>query len=160
MRKVGLSRNVFIAELHVKWLNSLKSLEGTLLVREMPLKQDMSEPSTSSEPLITQKPDRRAFRRALLERPVLVETADAERPARGINVSGGGIILQTELELALGEAVDLDFELPVGYAVEARAVVVRRDRDQFALRFEDLAKESLVALRSFCRLSGLHQINR
>jgi hypothetical protein len=115
----------------------------------------------SSEPRISAPPDRRAFRRAVLEKPVLIETSDSERPARGINVSAGGICLQTELELAIGEAVDLYFELPtMGYAVEVQATVVRRESDHTALSFRDLPKESLVALRSFCRLSGLHRIAR
>jgi hypothetical protein len=112
----------------------------------------------SSEPHTSAPPDRRAFRRAVLEKPVMIEIADSERPARGVNVSAGGICLQTELDLAIGEAVDLYFELPMGYAVEAQATVVRRERDQIALSFRDLPKESLVALRSFCRLSGLHRI--
>lgn len=112
----------------------------------------------SSAPPTSVDPDRRAFRRAVLEKPVMIETADSERPARGVNVSAGGICLQTELELAIGEAVELYFELPMGYAVEVQATVVRRERDRTALSFRDLPKESLVALRSFCRLSGLHRI--
>jgi hypothetical protein len=96
----------------------------------------------------------------MLEKPVLIEARDTERPARCVNVSAGGICLATELELAIGEAVDLYFELPMGYAVEASATVVRRERDHTAFSFRDLPKESLVALRSFCRLSGLHRIQR
>jgi len=88
----------------------------------------------------------------------MIETAASERPARGINVSAGGITVQTELDLAVGEEVDLYFELPIGYAVETRATVIRREGDKIALSFRELPKESLVALRSFCRLSGLHPI--
>jgi hypothetical protein len=120
----------------------------------------MSEPITSSDSPPATQPDRRAFRRAMLEKPVMIETPDSERPARGLNVSAGGIYLETELSLSVGESVEVYFELPIGYAVETRATVVRCERDRIALSFTDLPKEALIALRSFCRLSGLHPIPR
>jgi hypothetical protein len=102
--------------------------------------------------------ERRAHRRAPLGRPVMLETESTSRPAAALNVSGGGIALSTELDLAVGEEVSIYFELPIGYAVEARARVMRRDARSVALKFLDLPKEAEVALRSFCRLSGLHKI--
>jgi hypothetical protein len=89
----------------------------------------------------------------------MVETETTSRPAGVLNVSGGGVALVTELDLSVGEEVSIYFELPIGYAVETRARVVRRFARGVALRFLDLPKEAEVALRSFCRLSGLHRID-
>lgn len=66
--------------------------------------------------------------------------------------------IETELELAPGEIVGVYFELPIGYAVEARAVVTRIELNRIALRFVEMDHEAEVALRSFCRISGLHSI--
>ncbi len=102
-------------------------------------------------------PDRRAHRRASLLAPVMVETNELSRPARALNVSGGGIWLETELELLLGQDVSVYFELPIGYAVETLARVVRVEADRVALRFLELPREAELALRSYCKISGLHQ---
>jgi PilZ domain len=107
---------------------------------------------------VSARVERRAFRRTLCNLPVMLETESSSRPAQSLNVSGGGIKLRTELELGLGEEVGIYFELPIGYAVETRAKVLRTDSTGTALCFLDLSKEAVVALRSFCRLSGLHKI--
>lgn len=116
-----------------------------------------STPPSQSHAIATQ-PDRRSHKRALLDRPVMLETEAPSRPGRAVNVSAGGIAVQTELDLAIGERVDLYFELPIGYAVEARATVVRVVDGVAALRFEELSHEAQVALRSFTRISGLHRV--
>jgi hypothetical protein len=67
--------------------------------------------------------------------------------------------VQAELPLSVGAIVDVYFELPVGYAVETRAEVVRVDAQTLAFRFLELQREALVALRSFCRISGLHRLS-
>ncbi len=106
-------------------------------------------------------PDRRSHRRAPLDRPVLVDVPSSSRPVRALDVSGSGLSLVTgdeDLDFELGSIVEVYFELPIGYAVEARAQVVRRDSGVTALRFLDLDREAEVALRSYCRISGLHQL--
>lgn len=88
----------------------------------------------------------------------MIETAAASERGRVLNVSGGGAAIETPVELAPGEQVSLYFELPIGYAVETRAEVLRREADKVAVKFLELSREAEVALRSFCRISGLHRI--
>jgi hypothetical protein len=102
--------------------------------------------------------DRRAFRRAQFDRPVMIETDVESQSGKALNVSAGGIALETTLDLAPGSDVGVYFELPIGYAVETRATVVRRQGAVVALRFNELAHEAVVALRSFAKISGLHQV--
>lgn len=115
---------------------------------------------TAEHPLSTRDrvsgAERRAFRRATLDRPVHLETSSRTATARSVDVGGGGIALRTELNLTVGERVSLYFELPIGYGVETAAVVVRGDNGLFALQFDEPPYEAVVAVRSFCRASGLH----
>lgn len=99
--------------------------------------------------------ERRAFRRAPLDRPVLLETSHKTTTARSVNVSGGGLALRTDLVIDPGELVSVYFELPIGYGVESAATLVRRDGDLTILRFVDGPAEAILAIRAFCRVSGL-----
>jgi hypothetical protein len=109
----------------------------------------MSDPTSSSHPM-----DRRAFRRATLDRPVLV-TSTRTHTARTVNVSGGGLALRTTEDLSLGSRVSVYFELPIGFGVETDAEVIRREGDVFVVRFVEAPAQSVLAIRSFCRLSGI-----
>jgi hypothetical protein len=112
-----------------------------------------TEPSAASS---RREPgERRAFRRAPLDRPVLLETSHKTITARSVNVSGGGLALRTELDVRPGERVSVYFELPIGYGVETGATVVRREGDLTVLRFVDGPSEAILAIRAFCRVSGL-----
>jgi hypothetical protein len=102
--------------------------------------------------------DRRAFRRAPLDRQVLIDDDRVSQPVRAKNVSGGGIAIDGNVPLEIGSIVDLYFELPIGVAIEARAEVVRVEDGSMAFRFIELDRDKIVALRSFCRLSGLHRL--
>ncbi len=99
--------------------------------------------------------ERRAFRRAGLDRPVLIETGASSFTARSVDVSGGGLAVRTDRTLAVGERLSVYFELPIGYGVETQAEVLRRDGDRVALRFVGAPAEAVLAVRSFCRVSGL-----
>ena len=112
--------------------------------------------TSSSEP--GTRLERRAYRRAPLDRPVLIDAASASQPARARDVSGGGISVSSGLSLTIGNIVEVYFELPIGFAVEARAEVIRTEDGTTARRFLDLDKEAVVALRSYCRISGLHRL--
>lgn len=112
-----------------------------------------TEPSAASSR--RQPGERRAFRRAPLDRPVLVETSQRTSTARSVNVSGGGLALRTELDIQPGERVSVYFELPIGYPVETGATVLRREGDIAVLRFVDGPAEAILAIRAFCRVSGL-----
>jgi hypothetical protein len=98
------------------------------------------------------------FPRAAVGLPVLLESDSGSAPGRIVNLSSDGVALTTELGLTEGEELSIYFELPIGYAVDARATVLRREDSLTALRFVELGREAKIALRSFCRLSGLHRI--
>jgi hypothetical protein len=99
--------------------------------------------------------ERRAHRRAPLDRPVLVETEGGSFTVRSVDVSGGGIAVATDRPIAVGERLSVYFELPIGYGVETRAEVLRREGGRVALRFVEPPPEAVLAVRSFCRVSGL-----
>jgi hypothetical protein len=99
--------------------------------------------------------ERRVHRRAPIDRPVLIDTGSRTATARALNVSAGGIALRTDLPLPPTTAADLYFELPIGYAVEVRGEVVRAADGVVVLRFLDAPKEAVVAMRAFCRISGV-----
>ena len=88
----------------------------------------------------------------------MIETESSSERGRVLNVSGGGAAIETPVELEPGAYVSLYFELPIGYAVETRAQVLRREAGAVAVKFLELGREAEVALRSFCRISGLHRI--
>jgi hypothetical protein len=54
---------------------------------------------------------------------------------------------------ALGEQLDVYFELPNRVAIEARAEVVRHMGGSLALRFSEIDATAQLALRSYCRLA-------
>ncbi len=117
---------------------------------------DSSLPGPREEmPSIVAEGDRRLHRRARLDRPVLLETSSRSGTARALNVAAGGIALLTDLPLAPKERLSLYFELPIGYAVETQAEVVRCDGGIVALRFIEAPREAIIAVRGFCRVSGL-----
>ena len=97
----------------------------------------------------------RVHRRAKLDRPVLLETAAKVTTVRSVDVSGGGLAVRTNLALAVGERVSVYFELPIGYGAQVEAEVRRCDGDRVALRFVNAPAETVLAIRSFCRVSGL-----
>ena len=119
---------------------------------QSPLSRDASVGPASVE--------RRAHRRAQLDRPVLVETATRTLTARTVNVSGGGLALRTDAALQDGELVNVYFELPIGFGVQTDAIVVRREGEVTVVRFVDGPREAMLAIRAFCRVSGLQPVTR
>jgi hypothetical protein len=115
----------------------------------------MASPTSESCDPKSVRAERRAHRRAALDRPVMIETSSRTLTVRSIDVSGGGIALRTDAPLAEGESVGVYFELPIRYGVEGRAEVVRRDSQRVVLRFTEIPHEAVVAVRSFCRISGV-----
>lgn len=116
----------------------------------------MSSPSSEVPSPGSAPAERRAFRRASLGVPVMLDAASAWQKAECQNVSAGGVAVKSTVDVPVGTVLDLYFELPTGIAVEASARVVRRDGDKLALRFVEIDHELAVALRGFCRISGLH----
>jgi hypothetical protein len=115
-------------------------------------------PQPSVAPTSGVRPERRTFRRAAVGLPVLLEAESGSAPGHIVNLSAGGVAVTSELALGEGDELGVYFELPIGYAVDARAEVLRRQDSMTALKFVELSHEAEVALRSFCRLSGLHRI--
>ena len=86
----------------------------------------------------------------------MLDAVSSYHSARCENVSAGGVVLLTDAVLEVGTKVELYFELPSGIAIEANAEVVRRDGNRLAFKFIELDHELVVALRAFCRRSGMH----
>jgi hypothetical protein len=99
--------------------------------------------------------ERRAQRRAAVELPTMVDSVAAHGAGRSRNVSASGMAMTINGEFSVGAIVEVYFELPIGVSVEARGEVVRRSDNELALRFIDLDAKLALALRSFCRVSGL-----
>ena len=85
----------------------------------------------------------------------MLDAISSYHSARCENVSAGGVVVHTDAALEVGTTVELYFELPGGVAVETNAEVVRHDGERIALRFVDLDHELIVALRAYCRRSGM-----
>jgi hypothetical protein len=96
-------------------------------------------------------PDRRSHCRAPLDVPALIDNLKAWRPARCRDVSVTGIGIDCAECLSVGEQVDIYFELPNGFAIEARAQVVRASGRQMGLRFVALEPRARLAVRAHCR---------
>ncbi len=94
--------------------------------------------------------DRRKHPRTSFDGPVLLDAPEAAVQAKGVDVSAGGIRLESERPLPLGLEVDVYFELK-GLAVESRARVVRQDGHVHSLAFQRGSRVSVPARRfSFC----------
>lgn len=106
---------------------------------------------------VTRVTDRRRARRARLDGPALIDAASSWQAGRCCNVSTSGLAVETEQDLALGSTVEVYFELPSGVAVETRARVVRSDNGVLGLAFEELERQTALAVRAHCRVSGMHQ---
>ena len=78
--------------------------------------------------------NRRAFPRTVFSGPVLVDTRKKWQTARAVDVSAGGMRIQSPLFLPIGLEVEVYFELH-HLSIETRATVVRQQGQQFALRF-------------------------
>lgn len=98
--------------------------------------------------------DRRAHARAPLRAPVLVDALSAWQRASSENVSAGGVAVACETPIPVGKTVEVYFELPNGFAVEATAEVVRSSGMVVGLKFKNLDRRSELALKSHCRVAS------
>jgi hypothetical protein len=94
--------------------------------------------------------ERRLHGRTPLDVPALIDGMSFWRCTRVIDVSIGGVSLEIEAPLPLGHEIDVYFELPLGVAIETRAVVVRQHGPQVGLRFLALDERGRDALTTFC----------
>lgn len=98
--------------------------------------------------------DRRIHERAPLKAPVLVDALSAWQRARSQDVSVGGVAVACETPIPIGKTVEVYFELPNGFAIEATAEVVRATGTLVGLRFKNLDRRAVLALRSHCRATA------
>ncbi|MGC4089976.1 MAG: PilZ domain-containing protein [Polyangiaceae bacterium] len=94
--------------------------------------------------------NRRAHRRAELHAPVLLDSNSTYQTAQCFDVSQAGLGVETRASFAPGAQVDVYFELPTGFAVEARASVTRVAVGRVGLKFDHIGAESSAALREYC----------
>jgi c-di-GMP-binding flagellar brake protein YcgR len=74
-----------------------------------------------------------------------------------INVSAGGLLLETDIELSVGEEVELTLPLHGGAEVKTHGVVVRaQDADDDEPRDDDAPKRTAVAVK-FTRITAVDQ---
>jgi hypothetical protein len=97
--------------------------------------------------------ERRAYPRAALRTPTLVDSGSSWQKCESVNVSAGGMAVRTERTIKVGAIVEVYFELPFSVAIETQARVVRSADGIVAVQFVDLDHNSLVALRAYCRVS-------
>ena len=95
--------------------------------------------------------DRRVHTRAPLQAPVLLDALSTWQRARSENVSVSGVAVACDTPLPIGKTVEIYFELPNGFAVEATAEVVRSSGAFMGLRFKTLDRRAALALNSHCR---------
>jgi hypothetical protein len=133
------------------------------MARAFPLDVTPSEFQRALPTTATPEPvgaERRAHRRAPLDVPAMLDASSAWRRARCRNVCAGGVALSVDQPFSIGSIVEVYFELPIGVSVETKAEVVRADGSELALRFVDLDRETSLAIRSYCRRSGIRRIVR
>jgi hypothetical protein len=114
-----------------------------------------SRPAESAQ----ERAERRAYQRVSLDVPALIDAIRSHHAGRCRDVSLGGVAVRTDAELAIGTELEVYFELPSGIAVETRATVVRCDAEEIALRFVELGAQTRVALRAYCRPSGVRAVS-
>lgn len=98
--------------------------------------------------------DRRIHVRAPLEAPVLLDAFSNWQRGRSQDVSVGGVAVSCTSPLPIGKIVEVYFELPNGVAVETMAEVVRSSGAVIGLKFKNLDRRAILALRSHCRLTS------
>lgn len=113
--------------------------------------------NTTSSP---QPDERRAFRRARLEAPAMLDAASSWHAGRCQDVCAGGLAVQTDAQFDVGSVIEVYFELPSGVAIETRARIVHAGNGRLGLCFVELDSASALALRSYCRLSGIRPAAR
>jgi hypothetical protein len=99
--------------------------------------------------------ERRASLRVPLDVPALLDSDRAHHSGRCCVVSTAGVVVAVDAAVPDGSEFDVYFELPSGLPVEARAVVIRTSAEGLVLRFVRLEARTRVALRAFCRPSGV-----
>jgi hypothetical protein len=92
--------------------------------------------------------ERRAHRRVPLKGGARLTTRAGPIFGRCRNVSAGGLAVQVQNDLAVGDIVEIDFDV-VGSRIHATAEVVRHGSDEVAVRFLHLEQVALFSLMTY-----------
>ncbi len=95
----------------------------------------------------TEVVDRRRFPRVALEVPVLVDSLRSWEAAEINDISPGGVAIRSGRDWGTGALVDLYFELPGGFAVDARAEFLGATEGLGHFRFVDLGASARCAIK-------------
>lgn len=95
----------------------------------------------------TEVVDRRRYPRVALEVPVLVDSLRSWEAAETTDISPGGVAIRSGRDWGAGAMVDLYFELPGGFAVDARAQFLGATEGLGHFRFVDLAAAVRCAIK-------------
>ena len=90
--------------------------------------------------------DRRRYPREPLEVPVLIDSLRAWETCQTNDISIGGLAIHCERDWGMGTLVDLYFELPGGFAVEARGRFLGLCDGVGRFRFVALARPARSAI--------------
>jgi hypothetical protein len=91
--------------------------------------------------------DRRRYPRVALEVPVLVDSLRSWEACETSDISPGGVAIRSGRDWGPGAFVDLYFELPGGFAVDARAQFLGAADGLGRFRFVDLAPQARCAIK-------------
>lgn len=97
--------------------------------------------------------DRRRYSREPLEVPVLVDSLRAWETCQTNDISPGGVAIRSERDWGAGAEVDLYFELPGGFAIEARAQFLGAGDGLCRFRFTQLGMPARSAIELHMRAS-------
>jgi hypothetical protein len=92
--------------------------------------------------------ERRAHRRVPLKGGARLTTRTGPIFGRCRNVSAGGLAVSVPNSLAVGDVVDIDFDV-LGSRIHSTAEVVRLSGDEIAVRFLHLEQVALFSLMTY-----------
>ena len=90
--------------------------------------------------------DRRRYTREPLEVPVLVDSLRAWETCQTSDISPGGIAIRSARDWGMGTIVELYFELPGGFAIDARGQFLGACDGLGRFRFTRLGKPARSAI--------------
>jgi hypothetical protein len=91
--------------------------------------------------------DRRRVSREPLEVPVLVDSLRAWETCQTSDISSGGVAIHSERDWGASALVDLYFELPGGFAIDAKAEFLGSQDGVARFRFVELGPPARSAIQ-------------
>jgi hypothetical protein len=101
---------------------------------------------TISDPSMRWASERRNHRRIPIEATAAVNLGEEAAPVSCVDLSVGGLLLDSDAPPPLGTRVSIELELEDAVSVKTEAEVVRAEGSRIGLRFLRLQPEALRAL--------------